>query len=140
MKITEINLIMKIVLSFQVCLFQIGDYSYDSEKIQYSSSTRDYKKKGRTVILDYDVAIEPLKTKDRNLRWPGNGAKFSLTGFEVHLKRHVFKYIVDYYLTSALFVVVSWVCIKSFTMVTSQFYIVYNLITIYFLVVNILYT
>ena len=100
-------------------MFQIGDYSYDSEKIQYSSSTRDYKKQERTVILDYDVAIEPLKTKDRNLRWPGNGAKFSLTGFEVHLKRHVFKYIVDYYLTSALFVVVSWVCIKNFTMLTS---------------------
>ena len=121
-------------------MFQIGDYSYDSEKIQYSSSTRDYKKQERTVILDYDVAIEPLKTKDRNLRWPGNGAKFSLTGFEVHLKRHVFKYIVDYYLTSALFVVVSWVCIKTLQCLRASFMLLLNLITINVLGVNILYT
>ena len=59
--------------------------------------------------LDYKVSIKPLKAKDRKNRWPATGAKFSLAGFEIHLKRYVFKYVVDYYLTSGLFVVVSWV-------------------------------
>ena len=75
----------------------------------FSSTAPNYRKKDRTVLLDYYVTIKPLKAKDRKHRWLANGSKFSLAGFEIHLKRHVFKYVVDYYLTSGLFVAVSWV-------------------------------
>ena len=95
---------------FKTCLFQIGDYHYDDSNIKYSSIPPSYPgKEERTVLLEYDIGIKRLKEKDTVFRWPAIGSNYSLTGFEIHLTRHVKEYIIDYYLTSGLFVIVSWV-------------------------------
>ena len=64
------------------------------------------------VILDYSVEIQPLKEEDRIFYWAGTGANFSIAGMEVHLHRHKWTYIIQYYISSGLFVVVLWVGIK----------------------------
>ena len=63
-------------------------------------------------VLDFDVKVLPLNEKDAYLIW--NNYNYSLTGFEMRLRRHSFKYVVNYYLPSGLFVVVSWVSERSF--------------------------
>ena len=63
-------------------------------------------------VLDFDVKVLPLNEKDTYLVW--NNYNYSLTGFEMRLRRHSFKYVVNYYLPSGLFVVVSWVSKRSF--------------------------
>ena len=95
----------------QTCLFQIGDYSYDSRFVRYSTYVLDYsnKKEERTVLLEYDISINPLKEKDTIYKWSTIGSNYSLAGFEITLKRHTKEFIIEYYLTSGLFVIVSWV-------------------------------
>ena len=61
------------------------------------------------MLLDYNVEIIPLAEKDTFYAYPNIQANYSLTGFQISLQRHMFKYIIDYYLTSGLFVIVSWV-------------------------------
>ena len=69
----------------------------------------DYGNEERTVLLDHHVDINPLKEKDTMYMWSAVGSNYSLAGFEIQLKRHINEYIIDYYLTSGLFVIVSWV-------------------------------
>ena len=61
------------------------------------------------MLLEYDVGITQLKERDTMYRWSAVGSNYSLAGFEIHLTRHSKEYIIDYYLTSGLFVIVSWV-------------------------------
>jgi hypothetical protein len=61
------------------------------------------------VVLDYDVEINHLKENDRVYHWEATGTNFSLAGLEIRLYRHKMAYILEYYATSGLFVVVSWV-------------------------------
>ena len=68
----------------------------------------DYKPEEQNTVLDYDLHLTHLNEKDRKKVWDAN-TSFSLAGFEMTLERHTCKYIVEYYLTSALFVIVSWV-------------------------------
>ena len=65
-------------------------------------------------VLDYSIEILPLKEKDELLVW--HNYNYSLTGFEMRLKRKALKYIVNYYLPSGLFVVVSWVSFLDYVM------------------------
>ena len=64
--------------------------------------------KGKT-LLDYDMKVQYLKEEDRVYFWEGTGSNYSLAGFEMQFHRHTMKYIIDYYITSGLFVIVSWV-------------------------------
>ena len=76
----------------------------------YSSIVPNYpEKEERTVLLDYDISTKPLKEKDTLYQWSTVGSNYSVAGFEIHLTRHAKEYIIDYYLTSGLFVIVSWV-------------------------------
>ena len=61
------------------------------------------------VVLDYYVQINHLKEDDRVYYWGATGTNFSLAGLEIHLHRHKMAYILEYYVTSGLFVIVSWV-------------------------------
>ena len=60
-------------------------------------------------ILDYIFKTELLNEDDRVQLWVSTGQNYSLSGLEITFHRHVTKYIIQYYLTSGLFVVVSWV-------------------------------
>ena len=62
----------------------------------------------RSIVLDYDITINKLRENDRIFEG-GSLGNFSLAGFEMILHRHVSHYIINYYLPSGLFVVVSWI-------------------------------
>ncbi len=53
----------------------------------------------RSIVLDYDVHIAPLRSDDRTLIY-GNLGNYSLAGFEMILHRYVSHYIITYYLPS----------------------------------------
>ena len=63
----------------------------------------------RNNILDYIFTTQYLKEEDTVQLWVSTGRNYSVAGFEITFHRHVTKYIIQYYLTSGLFVVVSWV-------------------------------
>ena len=62
----------------------------------------------RSIVLDYDIKVQKLREEDQ-IFIGGELGNFSLAGFEMILRRHVSHYIINYYLPSSLFVVVSWV-------------------------------
>ena len=66
----------------------------------------------KRTILDYHLQVKELKEEDLQWYWEGTNRNYSLAGFEMKLKRHATKYIVEYYLPSGLFVITSWVCIS----------------------------
>ena len=63
----------------------------------------------RKVLLDYDIEIKRLRKENRIYFWEGTGTNYSLDGFEMVFMRHKLQYIIQYYITSGLLVVVSWV-------------------------------
>lgn len=63
---------------------------------------------GKTV-LDYEMKIQLLKEKDRVFFWEGTRSNYSIAGFEMQFYRHKMTYIIQYYITSGLIVIVSWV-------------------------------
>ncbi len=62
----------------------------------------------RAIVLDYAIDIHNLTESDQ-IFLGGPLGNFSLAGFEMVLSRHVSHYIINYYLPSGLFVVVSWI-------------------------------
>ena len=92
----------------QHCKFVVGSYAYDIENVQFSTVIYNMEL-DNNHILDYIFKTKPLNEDDRVQLWPSTGKNYSLSGFEIKFHRHTTKYIVQYYLTSGLFVVVSWV-------------------------------
>ena len=88
-------------LTFQRCLFQVGSYSFNDQKMIFLESPRvkGYVETSRSIVLDYDVKINPLKLSDRILNY-GSLGNYSLAGFEMILHRYVSHYIITYYLPS----------------------------------------
>ena len=86
---------------FQRCKFQVGSYSYDDTKMIFLESPRvkGYVETSRSIVLDYEVVIKPLKESDRILSY-GSLGNYSLAGFEMILHRYVSHYIITYYLPS----------------------------------------
>ncbi len=74
----------------------------------FNASLLSYDDSLRNTILDYNVDLDPLKAADSLFVWQSIG-NYSLTGFEMTLRRNSLKYLVNYYLPSGLFVIVSWV-------------------------------
>ena len=95
-------------LDNQLCKFKVGSYAYDNTKMKFSASLLSYDDSLRNTILDYNIKLNPLKSEDSLFVWQSIG-NYSLTGYEMILKRNSLKYLVNYYLPSGLFVVVSWV-------------------------------
>ena len=76
--------------------------------MRFNASLLSYDDSLRNTILDYNIKLKPLKSEDSLFIWQSIG-NYSLTGYEMILKRNSLKYIVNYYLPSGLFVIVSWV-------------------------------
>ena len=98
-------------LDDQLCKFQLGSYAYDNTKMKFSSASLSYNGNLQNKILDYKIELKHLKPEDSHFVWLYMG-NYSLTGFEIILKRNSLKYLVNYYLPSGLFVVVSWVSLQ----------------------------
>jgi hypothetical protein len=64
-----------------------------------SPRVKGYVETSRSIVLDYDVRIKPLKVKDQVLSY-GSLGNYSLAGFEMVLHRYVSHYIITYYLPS----------------------------------------
>ena len=97
-------------LDVQKCPFNIGSYAYDNKAMAFSNELLQYSDDRKNTVLDYDVSIIPLKEEDRIYVWLDIG-NYSLTGFEMHFSRNYIKYVVNFFLPSGLFVVVSWVIV-----------------------------
>ena len=98
----------KYPLDYQKCHFKVGSYAYDENKMTFSANLLQYDDSLRNTILDYGVKLVDLKEEDSLYIFQDIG-NYSLTGFEMSLKRNSLKYLVNYYLPSGLFVFVSWV-------------------------------
>ena len=66
-----------------------------------SPRVKGYVETSRSIVLDYDVKINPLKVSDRILNY-GSLGNYSLAGFEMILHRYVSHYIITYYLPSGM--------------------------------------
>jgi hypothetical protein len=97
-------------LDHQVCLFQVGSYAHNDNILKFSHGSISYDESVRNTILDYSVEIVPLDEKDKTYVSPNN-INYSLSGFEMRLKRNILKYVITYYFPSGLFVIVSWVIV-----------------------------
>ena len=96
-------------LDSHVCHFQVGSYANINTIMKFKTKILEYESSERNAILDYNVEVQPLPEDKQTYVWHiGN---LSLAGFSIKLKRNVFKYIIQYYLPSSLFVIVSWVSI-----------------------------
>lgn len=103
-------------LDYQTCQFKVGSYAYDENKMTFAANLLQYDDSLRNTILDYGVSLLPLAEEDSLYVFQDIG-NYSLTGFEMRLKRNTLKYLVNYYLPSGLFVFVSWVsfALRGFT-------------------------
>ena len=61
----------------------------------------------QNILIDW--RLQALKPEDSFFEWTSINSNYSLTGYEMVLNRNSLKYIVNYYLPSGLFVLVSWV-------------------------------
>ena len=96
------------ILEMKVCKFTMASYAYGLDKMQYSTNLITYNDSERNTILDYSIDIIPLEEQDTIFHWL-DIANYSVTGFQINLQRNTLKYLVNFYLPSGLFVVVSWV-------------------------------
>ena len=97
----------KFPLDTQTCKFQLGSYAMDDRIMVFKMNQLHFNSKETKTILDYTVQVGPLKLEDTLFSWAGAG-NYSITGFEMELKRNSLKYLINYYLPSGLFVIVSW--------------------------------
>ena len=105
-------------LDTQYCKFQVGSYSYDMTKMNFTQTNKvqgyamiwkdsnrrltnflSFVKTANSVVLDYKVDIIALGPSDFVLNY-GELGNFSVAGFEMRLRRHVSHYLITYYLPS----------------------------------------
>ena len=67
---------------------------------------RDKLKHQSMTVLDYDVTLEQHDAWDNEY---GNNLKYSLVGFKIKLRREYHTQIINYFMPSAIFVMVSWI-------------------------------
>jgi len=92
-------------LDAHTCQFQVGSY-YDTNKTVKCSSTYVYDE-SRQRSLQHFIEFESLPEKDLSVVLP-SGA-YAACGFQIRLVRKTMQYLVQVYLPSCMFVVVSWV-------------------------------
>ena len=96
-------------LDDQKCYFHVTSYAYDDTKMTFQSRLISYIESDKMTILDYSVkGITNLPKNEQIYPWHDVG-NYSVAGFEIKLKRNKSKYLMDFYLPSGIFVVVSWV-------------------------------
>lgn len=92
-------------LDAHTCQFQVGSY-YDTEKTVVCKSRYIYDE-SRQRSLQHFIEFEELPDKDKSVGLPSG--TYAACGFQVRLVRKTMQYLVQVYLPSCMFVVVSWV-------------------------------
>ena len=95
-------------MDHQICPFQVGSYAYNSSYITFALKKLEKNDQMKTSVLDYTSEITTLSKEYTVFAW-GYDGNFSLTGFQMILHRKIYNYIINFYVPSGLFVIVSWV-------------------------------
>ena len=95
-------------MDHQICPFQIGSYAYNSSFITFGLNHLAKNNQISTSVLDYNSEITTLSKEFTEFEW-SFGGNFNITGFQLILERKIYNYIINFYLPSGLFVIVSWV-------------------------------
>ena len=105
------------IFHLQICPFIVGSYGYDNQKVRLFTdnlSQGSFTSLDQNAILDYGIKLRKL---NKEVTWDSfeftSHLNFTNGGFELIMKRHKLKYIINYYIPSGLFVIVSWVIITS---------------------------
>ncbi len=96
-------------LDEHTCKFQVGSYTFDSTLMEFNTIGLNYMEQNQNVILDFSAQIAPLKREDCYYMNSKQTFNFSVSGFEITLRRNRLTYILNYYFPSGMFVIVSWV-------------------------------
>ena len=91
----------------QDCNFELGSYSHQSFEMAFTVyKFNDLLEEESATVLDYDARIEQLEAWNSTY---GKGEKYSLVGFKIKLKRAYKPYVINFYMPSTIFVMVSWI-------------------------------
>ena len=86
----------QVIFIFKRCKFQVGSYSYDDTKMIFLESGRvkGYVETSRSIVLDYDVKINPLSPKVTYMIIQIQGDIYELSiQMCVRFKNHIYIYI-----------------------------------------------
>ncbi len=91
------------------CKFQLGSYSFPENILVYKTIEVFHDDSAKNVILDYSLGVSGLDFEDQFTNGAHRGFNYSMAGFQLCLRRHAVKYLMNYYFPSGLFVLTSWV-------------------------------
>ena len=88
----------------------LGSYSFDDRFMDFELDNSSQIQLNQISNLDYAPSVQYLP-KSKQIK-PYGSLNYSITGCEIRLERNIKQYIVNYYIPSGLFVMVSWVNIQ----------------------------
>ncbi|TRY73728.1 hypothetical protein TCAL_02532 [Tigriopus californicus] len=92
-------------LDHQECKFNVGSYIHDATQIFFNGTFGHDVKNQRAQ--QYEIGILPLDDADKTIVWVNRN--YSQTGFKINLIRRRTPVLLQTYLPSGLFVIVSWI-------------------------------
>ena len=99
-------------LDKHICHFMLGSYSFDDRFMNFELDNSSEIQLNQISNLDYAPSVRYLP-KSKQFK-PYGSLNYSITGCEIRLERNIKQYIVNYYIPSGLFVMVSWVNVQYF--------------------------
>lgn len=90
------------------CSVKFSSSDFNSTRLRFHmAKPANWTQRTRIPIGEFDAKINQLENFEFMDTWEEE--EWSICGFKIELKRRHWKYIFNYYLTSGLFVVISWV-------------------------------
>ena len=98
---------LELTLDFsQFCQFALGSYSHQLNEMSFSIyKFENLVAKKTSTILDYEVTLERIDQGNISF---AEDELYSTVGFRILLDRKSEKYLINFYLPSLIFVIVSW--------------------------------
>lgn len=90
-----------------ICPIKFSSSDLNATRLLFQIATPTKWHRHNITIGYFDIEILPLNENERFDIWEGE--KWSIAGFKLKLKRTYWRYIWNYYLSSGLFVLISWV-------------------------------
>ena len=96
-------------LDNHVCNVRVGSFYNPENQVTFKQLFSPRVITLDKTLADYSYNIAELPEQLWIHKGVVDGANFSITGFQIQLKRRIFQYICSYYLPTCLFIIVSWV-------------------------------
>ena len=93
----------------QDCNFELCSYSHQSDEVTfgiYKFKNLLNEQSATATVLGYNAKAEKLDAWISNY---GEDEKYSNVGFKIKLKREYVRHVINYYMPSGIFVLVSWI-------------------------------